>query len=495
MRNHVVNSIAPRMDGSMQAIEDLFTQGGIFISQMTENYYRRENLNNIDFNGEFLETIQALLATFTMEGFLQALCTSIPKNLPITGIYLAVNEQGDWPSENARLILAYQKQHGRINIAEEGIVFPCNEILPRQFIPKNRQFHYVVAPLYFQNENLGHIVFEAESIDSFFAPLQKIIASALKSVLLFKQRDELAIHITNNADEIANSSTHLDQIIDSTSTAIHQISQSMEQISKGANQQAEAVSNTVLSIDQIANISQSIAKKADHGNQFAKEVAQDAIKGVGLGNTMVTGMQDIREKVSIAVEKVNQMSVHSTQIQSIVETIEDIASQTNLLALNAAIEAARAGEHGRGFAVVASEVRKLSEKSSQSTKEIAGLINDIQRVIHEAVQAMQISDKQVSDGVIHAEESNTAMMEMQKAAEALYERVNAISDGAIEMATQSQFIANSIEDIASITEENSAATEEVNASSIGMSQQMEEIVGMTRSLADTAQNMKSLITA
>jgi methyl-accepting chemotaxis protein len=267
----------------------------------------------------------------------------------------------------------------------------------------------------------------------------------------------------------------------------------MNQVAKGASEQSSIVNKAVVSIDQMAAASSKIASDAKTGNEFAAKAARDARTGADLGNATVLGMQDIKEKVDTAAQKVKEMSARSLQISTIVEAIEDITSQTNMLALNAAIEAARAGEQGRGFSVVASEVRKLAEKSSNSTKEIILLINTIQQSISEAVRSMEVSDQQVSSGEVRAEESNEAMMDIQKAADELYNRVNAISGAAIEIARQSNEMTASIEDIASVTEENTAATEEVNASAEEVNGQMEEMAALTDSMAEMALAMQNLV--
>jgi methyl-accepting chemotaxis protein/DNA-binding LacI/PurR family transcriptional regulator len=478
---------------NQQSLEDLFGQTRIYLGNMAENYSRRINLDQEAFSGSLMHTIEAIMSTFTMDGFLAAVCSSIPSNLPVSGVYIALYEESNTSTENAKLILAYDKTKGRMNVDENESEFLSKDILPAQYFPKNRRFHFVVAPLYFQGKNLGHVVFETQAVGTYFASLQKIMAGALQGVLLSNQRTTLINHIAETADNVAESATQLKTIMDNTGSSISQISQSVEQISEGANQQAKAVSNNVLSAEKMASISQSIAEEADQGNAFAQQVLADAEKGVELGIASMNGMDEIRQSVTDAVEKVGQMRVQSGNIQSIVETIEDITSQTNLLALNAAIEAARAGEHGRGFAVVASEVRKLAEKSNQSTQEIAALIKEIQRVIQEVVDAMSISDEQVSEGVDRAKESNLAINGIMEAAKYLFDQVNSISKGADELAEQSTEIAGSIDEIASVTEENTAATEEVSASIFTINEQMRDVVNMTAELNNTAQQMKALV--
>jgi len=123
-------------------------------------------------------------------------------------------------------------------------------------------------------------------------------------------------------------------------------------------------------------------------------------------------MKVIAESVRETAGKVEELGKRSDQIGRIVGVINDIADQTNLLALNAAIEAARAGEQGRGFAVVADEVRKLAERTTMSTKEIATMIEAVQGDTRLAVEAMEQGTRQVAKGVATTQKAGEALKEI-----------------------------------------------------------------------------------
>jgi len=232
-------------------------------------------------------------------------------------------------------------------------------------------------------------------------------------------------------------------------------------------------------------------------------------------------MDRIKNAVEGAAVKVAELGAKGDQIGAIVETIDDIAEQTNLLALNAAIEAARAGEQGKGFAVVADEVRKLAERSSRATKEIATLIGEVQRGTAEAVEAMQVGAREVEQGADLADQSTAALGEIKASAGArqviLDDMLGAIDEiermsaqavaasqsiagiagetdqAAARMREGAATVTGAVESIAAVSEENSAAAEEVSAATEEMSAQAEQVVAAAASLAAMAVDLEKLV--
>src|SRR5262249_21374669 len=132
---------------------------------------------------------------------------------------------------------------------------------------------------------------------------------------------------------------------------------------------------------------------------------------------------------------------------------DDIADQTNLLALNAAIEAARAGEQGRGFAVVADEVRKLAERTTTATKEIAQMIKNIQDETKTAVAAMEAGTKQVEEGVQSTAKAGDSLREIIHMAEQVGEMITHIATAATQQSSATEEINANVNEIATITRE------------------------------------------
>lgn len=350
----------------------------------------------------------------------------------------------------------------------------------------------------------------------------KVLMAASEQLASAANQTGLATtQIANTIQQISRGATQQNESISRTANSMVQMSQAIEGVSKGAQDQTLAVTHVLGTTDQITNAIEQVSSNADAGTKGSALAAKVAREGVLTVSATLTSMQNIQTKVNASAKKVQEMGERSEQIGTIVEMIEEIASQTNLLALNAAIEAARAGEQGKGFAVVADEVRKLAERASGATREIGGLVKDIQTTVTDAVTAMQAGSAEVETGVSQANLAGNALSEILNTAEEVNRQVKEIASSARHMSSLSGELASAthsvssvveqnnsataemdagagemniaIENIASVSKENSAAVEEVSASAEEMSAKVAEVNASAHDLAKMAESLMEIV--
>lgn len=187
-------------------------------------------------------------------------------------------------------------------------------------------------------------------------------------------------------------------------------------------------------LSQARQASEEVAEAAGRASETSHKSLEVAKRGQQVVDAMVARVEGSRQTARTSAEAVEQLIQHSSEIDKITETISDIADQTNLLALNAAIEAARAGEHGRGFAVVAAEVRKLSERTRDSTKEISRMVRDLQAEMAQLARVIERNLQEAELAVKEASSSSATLSEIAGLAGSSTEEMNAVAAANQEMA-------------------------------------------------------------
>ena len=200
-----------------------------------------------------------------------------------------------------------------------------------------------------------------------------------------------------------------------------------------------------------------------------------------------------KESVVEVYEQTNATNSSANEIRSATELITSIASQTNLLSLNASIEAARAGEMGKGFAVVADEIRKLSEQSREAAEQIGsiveGLLANSNRSVNTMNEMTEIIEKQ--NGMI--EETKQAFDGLNEEANSVSLAVDQIEDRIRTLGDLKDQVYSTVENLASIAEENAASTEETSASMMVLDKTLGECDEVTKEMIQIAEQLEQQI--
>ena len=266
--------------------------------------------------------------------------------------------------------------------------------------------------------------------------------------------------VAGAADESAKVSVQASSAIEEVTSTMHEMSINVQNVVKNTQVQASSVAETSASIDQMVTSIQRVADTAKVLLDIANRSREEVVTGIQTMEKATDGLNRTNHAIQSSAEIINVLGHRADDIGKIIEVIDDLAEQTNLLALNAAIEAARAGEHGLGFAVVADEVRKLAEKSTQSTKEIADLIQSIQREARQAVENMERSTRIVEEGLSLGNDLGAALHKIENVVTEVYKFSQEIGAATNEQSVGSSQIAKATSRLTEITQEINSAVEE-----------------------------------
>jgi len=309
-----------------------------------------------------------------------------------------------------------------------------------------------------------------------------VMSRSLQDFVLIMR--EIITDIRNVSDQLTTSSDATKALADT--------------LYSGSETQAESMADVKITIDQVATGVQELAEHAGtlssvvtETNQHTANAHENMITTVEVAAQGRNDMETVSEAMSSIVSAMNELKTtvfkvgaSTEEINSMVNLISDIASQTNLLSLNAAIEAARAGEAGRGFAVVAEEIRKLAEVSSGSANKIAEIITHVNMEVDQMIM-------QTNQSVDYIENNSGKITAACEVFEKIYENVSETNDVLTDIVSQIGHVDDVATNIAALSEEQSASTQEILASTEVLAESSLQFSTDSKKVAENADDVSA----
>lgn len=346
--------------------------------------------------------------------------------------------------------------------------------LMKEGIKKDDQGHVSIKEISIVNhDELGDL---AESMNILTEQVRSFIRKTLSS-----------------SEDMASASVNLTENSQLTADAASEISKAIEEIARGASDQAAETERGAREIDVLAESVVTNINQMKNLNTATDQVDLLRAEGIEILSDLVSKTKESGVAIAQIYEVIQETDQSATKIEAASLMIKSISEQTNLLALNAAIEAARAGDAGRGFAVVADEIRKLAEQSNRFTDEIAGIIVELSGKTDAAVKTMTDVGhiiKAQTDGVNQTAEKYEGI---SNAIDQMKRELVSMNRSLAEMESKNGRLVDTFSNLAAISQENAAGAEESTASIQEQTASMSELAEATERLAELASDLQKEI--
>ena len=334
-----------------------------------------------------------------------------------------------------------------------------------------------------QKDEIGQV---ADSLRVMVKNLNEKIEEANEKTRIAAEESEKALVATQEAqaakaqadakaEGMLQAAHQLEGVVEIVSSASEQLSAQIEQSSRGADEQSGRVRETATAMEEMNATVLEVARNAQQAADVSHQARQQALEGSKIVTDAVKSIEAVHAQSIAIKEDMDVLGKQAEGIGQIMGVIADIADQTNLLALNAAIEAARAGDAGRGFAVVADEVRKLAEKTMIATQEVGQAITGIQEGTRKNIHNVEQSGVSIEEAAKLSAQSGESLKQILEFVHMVNDQVQSIATASEQQSAASEEINHSVEQVATISVETAQAMEQASSAVAELAQQSQAL--------------------
>lgn len=319
------------------------------------------------------------------------------------------------------------------------------------------------------------------------------INKANESQVLLDKQEEVMQKITEISEELTKQLNEVACNMQGAVATNGNIALAMDQAALSMGEQAESVSKVAELVNEAEENIAETKRISDSMNEISKELNSEIDENGKTIQTVTKQMSMIKESVGVAYQTVEELDKNVVHIGECLNEINSISTQTNLLALNASIEAARAGEAGKGFTVVAGEVKKLAEECAELVKHIQEVIVNLQGESQVTRERMAISREAVENGEIAVRSVDEAFGRLTTAVDYLNEQIAVEYSKVDEVYNFLGAVNEEATSLASISEEHSATTQEVNTSTQVQDKNIQDISEALNAIQTLGESLKHVL--